>query len=324
MGFIKKSNAAFFLFVNAFLWGSSYVWSKMLLGYLPRFSILMLSSLGGLVATLLLFYPSVRTIRPGEAALSAGISIFSIISNTFFMFALQYTGSSNTAFIVQTSVIITPVLMALLDKKMPEGKIVLSSFGALAGIFLLTCDFKSFTLNKGAMLAFGNAVCFSYLTAQNRNSKRVDPIHFALVHQFTNTVAFLSLALLLERPVINFSGLKSLPFVLLISASMVISAATVLIQSTAIKYVRAEKATIIYTFEPVVALWLAYIFIGEKPDGLKSIAGCILILASVFCSISRKRAMGETVFGIYAGRRLKKKQKSIIDSPYFLQNWYNN
>jgi hypothetical protein len=55
MGFIKKNNANIFLFINAFLWGSSYVWSKMLLSFLPQFAILFICSLGSLASTIAVF-----------------------------------------------------------------------------------------------------------------------------------------------------------------------------------------------------------------------------------------------------------------------------
>lgn len=291
MGFIKKSNAPVFLFLNAFLWGSSYVWSKMLLEYLPRFSILFICSLGGLVSTLAIFYRSIRTIDRSALLPSIITSIFSILSNTFFMFALQYTSSSNTAFIVQTSVILTPLIMAVIEKKMPGGKIILSAFVAMCGLFLLTCDFKSFRLNTGDLLALGNAVFFSiFLASLNVNSKKVNPVHFTFIHHSLNTVVFLCMSLLMESPLINLQKLHSPIFGLLIAASMSVSVITVLVQSAAIKFVRPEKATLIYTFEPVTALLLAFVFIGEQLNGAKSVIGCVLILLSVIYSLYRPKA----------------------------------
>jgi drug/metabolite transporter (DMT)-like permease len=286
MKFIDNKNATVFLFINAIMWGSSYVWSKMLLGYLPRFSILFICSLGGLISTVVLFYPSIRSIKMGAILSSASVSILSILSNTFFMFALQHTSSSNTAFIVQASVVITPLTMALIEKRVPKKKVITSAFIALAGIFLMTCSFGNFKLNVGDLFAVGNAVFFSlFLTTMKLNSKKVEPLHFTFVHHTTNTVGFLVLALLMERQIINFKGLKSPVFALLISASVFIAVVTVLIQSTAIKFARPEKATLIYTFEPVSALFFASALIGEKLEGAKSIIGSVFIIFSIFCSM---------------------------------------
>lgn len=288
MNIIKKNNAQLFLVLNAVFWGSSYVWSKMLLNYLPRFSILFICSLGGLISTFVFFYPSLKTIKKSSIIPSAAVSSFSIISNTFFMLALQYTSSSNTAFIVQTSVIITPVLMGLLERKMPQRRILISAFIALAGLFILTCDFNNFHLKPGDLLAFGNALFFSvFLVGLEKNSKKVDAVHFTFIHHATNTIGFLIAALLLERHLVSLHNLKNPAFVVLAAASTLVAVITVLIQSKAIKFVRPEKATLIYSLEPVTTLILGLVLIGEKMNGIKPIIGCLLIFASVLFSIHR-------------------------------------
>ncbi|MCX7711284.1 MAG: DMT family transporter [Clostridia bacterium] len=286
MSFIKKSNAAYLLLLNAVLWGSSYVWSKMLLEYLPRFSILFLCSLGGLVSTLLIYYPQLRTISLKAIGRSAGISVFSIISNTFFILALQFTSSSNAAFIVQMSVVFTPFLMAAIEKKRPEGKSVLSILVAILGLFLLTCDLNNFCLKLGDLFALGNALFFSvFLTCQKVHSEKLNPVHFSMIHHAINTAGFLTLMLIVESTSIrNLKNINS-QFLLLISMSILITILTILIQSAAIKFVRPEKAALIYTIEPVAALVLAGIFIGEKLEGPSAVIGCGLILLSVIYSL---------------------------------------
>ena len=282
MKIITEKNAALFLAFNAVLWGTSYVLSKMLLSFLPRFSILFLCSLGGLVLTVILFHRSLKSISLRTMAVSAGISGFSVLSNTFFMLALQFTSSSNTAFIVQLSVVFTPFLMAIIEKKLPEGKTVFSVATALLGLFLLTCNIGTFSFNPGDMLALGNAFFFSvFLTSQKIFLQKANPVHFMLVHHCTNTAVFLTLAAVFEFRSIDYSGLISPAFALLMGLSIFIAGATVLIQSVAIRHVRPEKATLVYTLEPVATLVLAYIFIGERLEGFGPVAGCLLILLSI-------------------------------------------
>jgi drug/metabolite transporter (DMT)-like permease len=289
MDIIRKNNASFFLFLNAFLWGSSYVWSKMLLSFLPRFSILFICAFVGIISTLITFYPYIKAIKAKDIFFGLKISSISIVSNTFFMLALQYTSSSNTAFIVQLSVVITPMLMAISEKRIPSLRIIISAITALTGMFLLTCDFKTFRFSIGDLFALGNALFFSiYITRLNKYSSKVTPAHYTFIQHTTNAVVFFALAGVFEIRSIDFQNLKSAIFILLAAASIFISIATVLIQSLAIKYVRPEKATLIYTFEPVTALVLGTLFIGEKITGIKPIIGCLLILLSVVYSIFRK------------------------------------
>lgn len=292
MEMIKKNNATVFLFFNALLWGSSYVWSKMLLSFLPQFSILAICSFGCLLSTFLMFYPYIKTIKAKEILPILKISTLSIVSNSLCMFALQFTSSSNTAFIVQLSVIITPLLMSLTEKKIPQGKLIASMIIAIVGLFLLTCDFRTFSLKLGDLIALGNALFFSiYLVSLNRNSNKVNPVHYTFIQHASSTVVFLILAAFLEIHTINLQHLKSPIFAILIAASIFISLVTILIQSLALKFVRPEKATFIYTFEPITAMFLGFLFMGEKLNGITPIIGCLLILISVACSLYTPKRM---------------------------------
>lgn len=289
MGFVKKENAFVFLVLNAVLWGSSYVWSKMLLGYLPRFSILFLCALGGLAAIIVLFPGKLRSISIASVLPAAAVSLLSIISNIFFMLALEHTSSSNTAFIVQTSVFLTPIMMALLERKKPQGRTLVCAASAMAGIFLITCDIQTFRFNIGDLLALCNAFFFSaFLVGLKTLCSKIEPVQFSFIHQATNTIGFLVLALFFDSGNIDLRGLISPVFVLLAAASILVSSSTVLLQSAAIKYIRAEKATIIYTLEPVAALVLSMLFIGERFTGWGPAVGCTVILISVMASMYKK------------------------------------
>ncbi len=288
---INKNNAKAFLFLNGILWGSSYVWSKMLLSYLPRFTILFLSSLGGLIAIIILYFRSLSQIKTETILPSIAISCFSIVSNTFFILALQYTSSFNTAFIVQLSVIITPLIIAIYEKKLPEKGVIVGAIGALIGIFLLTCDLKSFRFNPGDLLALGNAVFFSlYLASMRINSDRIEPVHFTFIQHVVSTPVYLLMSIFLKKPFTEFENLKSLQFIILISISIFVTVFTILIQSSAIRYVEAEKAVIIYTIEPIATMVLGFVFLGEKPEGFGAVAGCILIILSITVSLYKKES----------------------------------
>ena len=238
---ISKNNAKAFLFLNGILWGSSYVWSKMLLSYLPRFTILFLSSLGGLIAIIILYFRSLSQIKTETILPSIAISFFSIISNTFFILALQYTSSFNTAFIVQLSVIITPLIIAIYEKKLPEKGVIVGAIGALIGIFLLTCDLKSFRFNPEISLLWEMQYFSLYLASMRINSDRIEPVHFTFIQHVVSTPVYLLMSIFLKT-FTEFENLKSLQFIILISISIFVTVFTILIQSSAIRYVEAEKS----------------------------------------------------------------------------------
>ena len=289
MNLIKANNASAFMMINAILWGSSYIWSKILLGYLPYFTVLFLYFFGGLLLVSLIYYKRIRSINRGTVKIGIFIGCLSILSNIFCMLALKNTTSSNTAFIVQMSVVITPFLMAAADRKLPGSRTVTSAVTALAGLLLLTCDFRNFAFRAGDLFALANAIFFSlYLTALKIFTGKTDPVQFTFMQHVTGVFAFLGMALLFESGQIRHARLDS-GVLAILAVSIAISVSTILIQSSAIKFIRPEKATVIYTLEPVAASFFAFVLVGEKPAGTAGFIGCALILLAVFLSVYKRR-----------------------------------
>ncbi len=285
MKIITKANAQFILLLNALFWGSSYIWSKMLLKLLPPFFILFICSILGLLITVALFKKHLTTFNKRNIAICMLISLVSVASNTFCMLALTRTSSANTAFIVQLSIIITPIIMSILDRKAPGPKIIISSLIAMGGIYLITCYGKGLQVNSGDIFALCNAVCFSlYIALQNKFLHEVNPIQFTFFQHATNFAAFLSLTLIFEARSVSFWNALSPLFFILIGLNAVVIIFTSLFQSSAIKYVRPENATILYSFEPVTTALLGAIILGEQFTGIHAIVGCFIILFAVIIS----------------------------------------
>jgi len=285
MKIITKRNAQIFLLLNALFWGSSYIWSKMLLGFLPPFSILFICSILGLIVTVVLFKEQLRNFNKKSVLICVLISLVSVASNTFCMLALKRTSGSNTAFIVQLSIVITPIIMAVLERKAPTYKTIILALMAMVGIYLITCSGKGLQINLGDIFALCNAFCFSlFIALQNKFSLKVNPIQFTFIQHATNFVMFLSLALIFEASSISFITAVSPLFFILIGLNAMVVIFTSLFQSSAIKYVRPENATVIYAFEPVTTALLGAILLSERFTGIQSITGCILILLTVVIS----------------------------------------
>lgn len=285
MKIITKANAQFFLLLNALFWGSSYIWSKMLLKLLPPFFILLICSILGLLITVALFKKHLTAFNKRDIAVCILISLVSVASNTFCMLALTRTSSANTAFIVQLSIIITPIIMSILDRKAPTRKIIISALLAMGGIYLITCYGKGLQVNLGDIFALCNAVCFSlYIALQNKFLHEINPIQFTFFQHATNLAAFLSLTLIFETGTVSFRNNLSPLFILLVGLNAAVIIFTSLFQSSAIKYVRPENAIILYSFEPVTTALLGAIILGEKFTGIHAVAGCFIILFAVIVS----------------------------------------
>lgn len=295
MKIITKTNAPIFLLLNALFWGSSYIWSKMLLDFLPPFFILFSSSILGLLVTAVIFRSQINGFTKKILFIGVSISLISTLSNMFCMLALKRTSGTNTAFIVQLSIVITPVIMGILEKKVPSSKVLLPALTATFGVFLITCSGKGFNINPGDIFALCNAICFSlYLALQNKFSKLIHPIQFTFIQHATNSLVFLALSLIMETGAITFENAINKKFFILFALNALVVIFTALFQSSAIKYVRPENATVIYAFEPLTTALLGALVLGELFTGVRTIAGCALILlAAVISTISFKRTGSE-------------------------------
>ncbi|HEX2924669.1 MAG TPA: DMT family transporter [Ruminiclostridium sp.] len=294
MNIIKKSNAQIFLLLNAIFWGSSYIWSKMLLEFLPQFSILFICSALGLASTAIIFRKKLKGFSRKIVVTCVLISLVSVISNTFCMLALKKTSGSNTAFIVQLSIVITPVIMAVLERKAPSVKTIVPALAAMFGIYLITFAGKGLSVNPGDIFALCNAVFFSlFIALQNKFSDIFTAIQFTFVQHITNMICFLTLALVFESGSISMSNAASPVFILLIGLNAAVTIFTSLFQSSAIKYVRPENATIIYALEPVTTTLLGKILLGEGFSGILPVIGCVIILLTIiFSALSKTSFFG--------------------------------
>ena len=290
MNIIKENNASVFMLLNAVLWGSSYIWSKILLGCLPYFTILFAYFLGGLILLTVIFFRKIRKINLKTVVIGFEIGLLSVLSNIFCMLALSGTSSSNTAFIVQLSVVLTPLIMAAAERKLPGKRGTVCALTAVSGVLLLTCDFSSLSFNIGDLFALGNAFFFSlYLASLKLFASRTDPAQFTFMQHITGALAFFGLAAFYDGKLPHFTVLGIVPVAVLI-LSILISVTTILVQSSAIKFIRPEKATVIYTMEPVATAVFAYALLGERLDGIRAFTGCLLILAAILFSTYKKRS----------------------------------
>ena len=291
MTLIKKNNASNFVFLNTLLWGSSYVWIKILFTSVEKFSGLLLCNLIGGVIIFIFFRKKFSGLTFKKIKLYSGIVFLCTLSNIFNAFGLQHTTSSNVAFITQMSVIMVPIIMAFLLKRKPEGYIIMSAVIAIFGVMLLVVDFSNFTLSVGDLYSLGAALTFSlYLISLERNSKIIDSVQMTLVYFGVNILTYCILALAFGEKGFLQAPFMNITFIIIIILNVSVNIFTILIQNEAAKYLRPEKVAIIYCMEPVVTLVIAYFFMSEVPN-IKSLIGSLGIIFSILYMNLRSRSL---------------------------------
>ncbi|HHW07532.1 MAG TPA: DMT family transporter [Clostridia bacterium] len=285
----KRHQANGLLLLVAAIWGTTFVAVKVAIADIPpftfnavRFSIAFLS--------MLLLLPLFRQDLTGKAvwySLLAGMCSFGGYSLQ--TIGLQYTTAANSAFITGLSVVLVPVITAVIHKKRPARQVISGVLCAAAGLGLLSFGAGApaawagaparLMFNTGDLFTLGCALCFA--------------LNIILVARYTNQINTFLFAAGQIGTVALFSilagwGAEGLPITFtpgVVAALLVtaIPATTLafLFQTWAQKYTSPATTAVILSLEPVFALLFALIVLAEIPTGLQ-LLGAALMLASMF------------------------------------------
>lgn len=254
-------------------WGASFPIMSIALKYIPPFSFL---SLRYLISALILLPFGLRSIKhiskdTIKAAFFIGLSLF--LGSGLQLLGLLYTSPSKSGFLTGLNVIIVPLIIIVIYKKVPEFKTIFGVILSIMGLAFMSYD-GSFTLNIGDILTILCAIAFA--------------AQILLVDKYSNNCDIFLLTSL-EMLIVGLLGL--IPAIYYENMNIVINKISVssilylalfctvyayFLQNKVQKYTEPTHAAIIFLAEPVFGAIFS-IFIGDKLGG-NTFIGCILIL----------------------------------------------
>jgi drug/metabolite transporter (DMT)-like permease len=258
------------------VWGSTFVLVRDAVAQIPPFAFI---AYRFLAAALLLAAVRPRLAAGGQPGLvaagaAAGLALFA--GYGFQTVGLQYTTASNAGFITGLSVVLTPLLVALLLRQPPGRWPVAGALVAAAGLACLSL--QRLEVHRGDALVFGCAVAFAtHILLLGRFAPRFSSYRLAIVQLGTAGLGGLAWA--------GVAGDLAAPgsvevWVALAITSVVASAAAFLIQTRAQREVSPTRTAVIFTMEPVFAGLFGFLLAGERLSG-RGWLGAGLILAGM-------------------------------------------
>jgi drug/metabolite transporter (DMT)-like permease len=258
-------------------WGSSFILTKNALGDLTTFNFLAIRFLLAFFLSAIVFAKRFKQLN--KTTLVSGVIVGSILFTgyAFQTVGLNFTSVSNSAFITGFSVILVPLLSALLFRKKIEFNAFTGTVLALIGLSLLTLNGK-FALGIGDMLTFISTFAFAmHIITVGLYTHKSDSILLGIIQ--IGVVGFWSLiaTFAVESPIIP-TGVDT--WTNLIVLAVICTSGAFIVQSVAQQYTSATHTAIIYTGEPVFAAIFAYFMIGEilSPRGM---IGAVLIITGM-------------------------------------------
>lgn len=269
----------------AFIWGSTFVVIKGALADVSTLLFLALRlTLAAAALALLVRKPPPR--RHVHGGILAGICLFA-------GFALQTAGlrtttPSKSAFITGLCVVITPLLAAAIERKIPRLAEGLGVAIATVGLALLTSPGATLAVSAGDLLTLGAAVAFAaHIVAVDWYVPRLGAPALALTQ--VATAAFLALATFwwAETPMVHWT--PALGFAVAITG-LLATALAFFVQSWAQQRTSPTRTALIFALEPVFAWITSFALTGETLPPRGALGAALILGGILVVELSRDRS----------------------------------
>lgn len=259
-------------------WGMSYLFVALGASEIPAIELVSLRCGLAFVALVLLFF------RHLQKTFSWKMMIYSAFAGLL-LFAVFYglvvgvvdTSASTAGFLASTTVVIVPIIQAMMTRKIPDLKTIVAILIVLSGLFLLTgADLSQF--NFGAIMCLMAAALYAiYIILSKYFVERVDAMSLGIWQLGFASLYALVGTFVLERPVLPHSGTV---WAAVLGLALICSAYGWVMQTIVQAYVSAEFTSFMFSLEPIFTAFFALLFFGEWLSGLAYL-GTVLIFIGV-------------------------------------------
>ena len=274
----KRANVVL-AFVGA-SWGLNYVCMQISMDEMDGSWMVAFRFAVAFVAIAIIFLKRLKNVHFEVIKASAVVGFFDAGMFVTLIQGIKFTTVTNAGFLCATSVVIVPILHAILRRKLPDGRVFLCCLIAIAGIACMTLK-ESLTISIYDLWCL--ACAFSYacwVLVTSHYTKTCDGLQLGIFQLGFTAIYLIIFAM--------FSGPFSLPtsgrcwFALLLM-TIFCTAICYVLQTVAQKYTTPELASLMFCTEPVSSALFGFVLFGEIV-GLQGYFGAALILLAVVLS----------------------------------------
>ena len=284
---LKQSNSYELLLAGVIaLRATSFIFSKMLLAELDSFNLLSLRFLFAFALLLLIFRRRLKDLNKKTMLAGMVIGTLFFLTMSFEMAALKQADSSLVSLLENCSIIIVPILEAILLHRMMGKAEIGSALIAMAGVLCLAASQGK--LSGGMTLGLAAALCYAVaiLVTAKFSHEASDPLHIGIVQ--VGTMGILALTAALIKGGYHFPQ-TSTQWIYLAVLTIVCTGFGFTLQPVAQSRVSAERAGLFCAISPAVANLLGVLVLHERVTPL-SILGLLLILFSIVFPYLKKQS----------------------------------
>ena len=283
---MKNLKAELLLIYVAFSWGLGFPLMKMVLEQNDTFTVLWmrfaLSALIFLPFAVVLF----SKITKRMLVLGGILGTLLFITFTLFIVGLNYTSSVNTGFLAGLGIIFVPLILAMINRKLPEKDSLVSSLLGVIGLAVIS-ELSVDGIGLGDSLVIAGAL--------------VSSIHIIVIDRYASQydstlLTFIQLVVVaaLSTLVAGFND-KLLPthfsMELIVTVVVTASLATAIAFWVQTKYqpqTTADRAVLIFSLEPLFAAIFATLLLQETLPLSAVVGGGLIFLAMIYPVLHKK------------------------------------
>lgn len=258
------------------VWGGTFVVVKDAVERYPFYGFLGWRFWVAVIAFLLLFPRVVTRIKLRTVAAGLLAGGFLCAGYIFQTWGLEDTNASKAAFITGMFVVITPIMQAVLLRRLPQGVTAIGALVAVAGLWLLSGD-SGGGWNVGDTRTLLCAVAYSaHMIVLGSIGRDHEVLPLTLVQLMTTAVVCSGISLATEPLVLPHDAYV---WVAILFTGVFGSAVAFAVQTYAQRYISPARTALILISEPAFGGlfgWLA----GET-FGIRGLAGAVLILGGM-------------------------------------------
>ncbi|NOX90167.1 MAG: DMT family transporter [Calditrichaeota bacterium] len=259
-------------------WGTTFIFSKLVLNEMPLATYLFLRL--GIAALALNIYVLRFRKEWNRKVIRHGIFLGILLYLSYFlqMWGITETSASNAGFITGLSVVLVPVFGYLFYKLKTPLPVWISVVLAIIGLLLLS-GINPLLWNRGDLRVLLCAIVVAFHIIYTGKFSRMHNVYLLTAVQLT-VIALLAFAAFLPAQQ-NLSGISLKNIGIIVYLALFGTVFTYLMQTSMQRFTTVARTAVIFSMEPVFAALFAYLIAGETLSSQGWTGGILIVLAMI-------------------------------------------
>lgn len=290
----KKFFAYLGIVAVIFIWGLSPIFTSELLTHYSASMYTVGQALISGIALLVICFPKLKKLDVGYLKVAIPTGLFYALANLFQKIGLQYTTTTQYAFLENLSCVIVPILLWIFIKKKPRLLTVLASSMCLIGCFVLSgisFSGNGISFGKGEFLCALAGIFYGVnIAGTGAFAKELDAALYVMIQTWVNAIVGFIAALALHFVKLDGQPIETIVFsfkpqnlLALGVLALVSSTLCWIIRTNAMKSISPSVVAVMMPFSSVIT-GISSVIIGKDVLSAKLITGGIIVFSACILS----------------------------------------